>query len=160
MIDGPAAVAALEAAGFTHLVWLPDSHLGTWEAALTGSRLGPVRACREGEAVALAAGLMLGGANPLVAIQCTGFFEAGDAVRNVVHDLKLPLKMLVGVRGWHAVRAGRSQDNCAHFAEKLVAAWDLPYNLFDPATQDAEGFATAAQGLLDHPGAGAILWAE
>src|SRR5437588_381026 len=46
MIDGPAAVAALEAAGFTHLVWLPDSHLGTWDAALSGSRLAPIRAAR------------------------------------------------------------------------------------------------------------------
>src|SRR5437762_13597494 len=109
MINGPAAVAAIEAAGFTHLVWLPDSNLGTWESALAGSRLGPVRACREGEAVAIAAGLMLGGARPLVAIQCTGFFEAGDAIRNGVHDLKLPLKMIVGVRSWHAVHDGRSQ---------------------------------------------------
>src|SRR5438477_504902 len=59
MINGPAAVAAIEAAGFTHLVWLPDSNLGTWESALAGSRLGPARACREGEAVAIAAGLVL-----------------------------------------------------------------------------------------------------
>src|SRR5215212_1395084 len=102
MTDGPAVVAALEAAGFTHLVWIPDSHLGTWEPALAGSRLAPVRVCREGEAVGLAAGLMLGGAAPLVVMQCTGFFEAGDAVRNVVHDLKLPLKMVVGVRNLRA----------------------------------------------------------
>src|SRR5207248_9078800 len=133
MIDGPSVVAALEAAGFTHLVWLPDSHLGTWDAALAGSRLAPVRVCREGEAVAVAAGLLLGGASPLVAIQCTGFFEAGDAVRNVAHDLKLPLKMVVGVRSYRAFREGKSKDNCAHFAEKLVAAWELPFKWFDGA---------------------------
>ena len=40
----------------------------------------------------LAAGLMIGGAKPLVVVQCTGFFEAGDAVRNVVHDLELKLE--------------------------------------------------------------------
>src|SRR6476660_7438982 len=108
MIDGAAVVTALEAAGFTHLVWIPDSHLGTWEAALAGSRLAPVRPCREGEAVGIAAGLILGGARPLLVMQCTGFFEAGDAVRNVVHDLKLPLKMIVGVRSWKAMQAGKS----------------------------------------------------
>src|SRR4051794_33783237 len=126
MTDGPAVVAALEAAGFTHVVWIPDSHLGTWEAALTASRLQLIRPCREGEAVGIAAGLILGGAKPLVVMQCTGFFEAGDAVRNVAHDLKLPLKMIVGVRGWKAARGGKTADNCPHFAERIVKAWDLP----------------------------------
>ncbi len=126
-------VSALAAAGFTHLVWIPDSHLGTWEAALSGSRLAPIRPCREGEAVGIAIGLMLGGARPLVVVQCTGFFEAGDAVRNAVHDLKLPLKMVIGVRGERAVRAGTGGDNCPHFAARLVAAWELPHTRFDPA---------------------------
>ena len=160
MIDGPAVVAALEAAGFTHLVWLPDSHLGTWDAALSGSRLGPVRACREGEAVAIAAGLMLGGAKPLVAIQCTGFFEAGDAVRNVVHDLKLPLKMIVGVRSYRAFREGKSKDNCAHFAEKLVAAWELPFEWVAPDVDGPNRFAAVLRTTVDRPGAGVILWSE
>lgn len=160
MIDGPAVVAALEAAGFTHLVWLPDSHLGTWEAALAGSRLGPIRACREGEAVGIAAGLMLGGARPLVAIQCTGFFEAGDAIRNVVHDLKLPLKLIVGVRSYRAFREGKSKDNCAHFAEKLVAAWELPFEWVAPDTDNPDQFAAVLRTMIAHPGAGVILWAE
>ena len=157
MTDGPAVVAALEAAGFTHLVWLPDSHLGTWDAALTGSRLAPVRVCREGEAVAVAAGLILGGAKPLVAIQCTGFFEAGDAIRNVVHDLKLPLKLLIGVRSWRAGREGTSKDNCPHFTERLVQAWELPHRWVDPATADA---ATVFRGLRDDPGPAVLLWGE
>src|SRR5438045_8450340 len=103
MLDGPTVVRAIQAAGFTHVVWVPDSHLGTWDAALHASpavRL--VRPAREGEAVGIAAGLMLGGARPLGAVQCTGFFEAGDAVRNVAHDLTLPPKLLVGVRSWRA----------------------------------------------------------
>ena len=160
MIDGSAAVAALESAGFTHVVWIPDSHFGTWDAGLTASRLAPIRVCREGEAVGLAAGLMLGGANPLVVIQCTGFFEAGDAVRNVVHDLKLPLKLLVGVRSYRAFREGKSKDNCAPFAEKLVAAWELPASWFDPEAGSAEGFALAIGGLVAQPGAAALLMAE
>src|SRR5436853_484586 len=61
MLDGPSVVAALKAAGATHVVWLPDSELGTWEAALTGpGGLPLIRVCREGEAVAVAAGLCRG----------------------------------------------------------------------------------------------------
>src|SRR4051812_4787701 len=94
MLEPAAAVRHLEAAGFTHVVWIPDSSLGPWESALDASKqLTLIRPCREGEAIGIAAGLMLGGAQPVVVIQCTGLFEAGDALRNVVHDLKLPLKL-------------------------------------------------------------------
>src|SRR5262245_57104223 len=99
MFDGPSVVAALKQCDVTHVVWLPDSELGTWEGAITGLNGFPlIRVCREGEAIAVAAGLMLGGQRPVVVIQCTGLFEAGDALRNIVHDLKLPLFLIVGVR--------------------------------------------------------------
>jgi sulfopyruvate decarboxylase TPP-binding subunit len=160
MIAPTAVAAALEAAGFTHLVWIPDSHLGTWEPALAGSSLAPIRVTREGEAVGVAAGLMLGGARPLVAVQCTGFFEAGDAVRNVAHDMKLPLKMIIGVRSLRASRAGKSADNCPQFAEKLVAAWELPYREFDPAAGSEAELAAALRELAGSDAARVLLWAE
>ena len=153
-------VSALEAAGFTHLVWIPDSHLGTWEPALRASRLAPIRVCREGEAVGVAIGLLLGGARPLVAIQCTGFFEAGDAIRNAAHDLKLPLKLIIGVRSARAALAGKTGDNCPHFAEKVVAAWELPHTRFDPAEADTASLASTLKALADQPTPAALLWAE
>ena len=153
-------VSALEAAGFTHLVWIPDSHLGTWDAALRESRLAPIRVCREGEAIGLAIGLLLGGARPIVAVQCTGFFEAGDAIRNAAHDLKLPLKLIIGVRSARAARTSKTTDNCPHFAEKVVAAWELPHTRFDPAEADANALAAALKALVDQPTPAAILWAE
>jgi sulfopyruvate decarboxylase TPP-binding subunit len=160
MLDPRAIVTGLETVGFTHLVWIPDSHLGTWESALEKSCLAPIRVTREGEAIGLAAGLMLGGARPLVAMQCTGFFEAGDALRNVAHDLKLPLKMIVGVRSWTAHSLGKSSDNCPRFAEKLIQAWDIPHSLFDPTGSTPEQLAVVLRGLVGHPGPAAILWAE
>jgi sulfopyruvate decarboxylase TPP-binding subunit len=160
MIEPAAVVAALEASGFTHLVWIPDSHLGTWESALARSKLAPIRVTREGEAVGIAAGLMLGGAKPLVAVQCTGFFEAGDAVRNVAHDMKLPLKLIVGVRSLRAFRAGKSSDNCAHFAEQIVKAWELPYSEFDPEAASATDLAASLRKLIEAPGPAVLLWVE
>jgi sulfopyruvate decarboxylase TPP-binding subunit len=152
--------AALEAAGFTHLVWIPDTHLGTWETALRASKLAPIRVCREGEAIGVAIGLMLGGAKPVVAIQCTGFFEAGDAVRNAAHDLKLPLKLIIGVRSERAAKAGKGTDNCPRYAERVVVAWELPHARFDPAEADAHQLAAELKSLADQPTPAAILWAE
>jgi hypothetical protein len=130
MLDSAQVVRLIEEAGFTHVVWIPDSYVGPWETALASSdKLRLIRACREGEAIAIAGGLMLGGARPLVVIQCTGFFEAGDALRNIVHDLKLPLKLIVGVRSYQAHLAGKTSDNCPVFTEPIARAWHLPFKV-------------------------------
>lgn len=157
---GPAVATALDAAGFTHVVWVPDSHLGTWEDALLASPLTLVRACREGEAVGIAAGLMLGGASPVVAVQCTGFFEAGDAVRNVAYDLALPLKLIVGVRSWKAFAEGRSADSAARLAEPVVRGLGLPMSRFDPAAQSPDELRAAVGFLAAQAGPFVLLWAE
>lgn len=132
MLNGPAVVAALKACGVTHVIWIPDSELGTWEQALTGPDGVPlIRVCREGEAVAVAAGLLLGGRNPVVLIQCTGLFEAGDALRNVIHDLHLPLFLVVGVRSYYLHKEGKTADSCPVFTEPILKAWQIPYVVLD-----------------------------
>jgi sulfopyruvate decarboxylase subunit alpha len=139
MLDGPAVAEALAANGVTHVVWLPDSELGQWEAALLAQPgLQLIRVCREGEAFAIAAGLLLGGKRPVVLIQCTGLFEAGDSLRNVVHDLGLPLFVVVGVRSWKAHQRGATPDTCPRFTEAIVAAWQLPVTWLDDASTAAD----------------------
>ena len=57
MFDGPAVVAALKCAGVSQVVWIPDTELGAWEPALAADPdLKLIRVCREGEAIAVAAG--------------------------------------------------------------------------------------------------------
>jgi len=132
MLDGPSVVAAFKECGITHVVWLPDSELGTWEQALgADSEMRLIRVCREGEAMAVAAGLILGGCRPVIAIQCTGLFEAGDSLRNIVHDLKLPLFLIVGLRGYYAYQQKKTSDTCPVFAEPILRAWLIPYTIFD-----------------------------
>lgn len=123
MFDGREITDLLEQLGFTHVIWLPDSTLGQWEDALERSRsLQLIRVCREGEAWPLAAGLAIGGARPLVMMQCTGFYESGDALRNVVFDLKVPIVALVGVRNW---LIPESSDSAKRFAPAIGNAWGV-----------------------------------
>jgi sulfopyruvate decarboxylase TPP-binding subunit len=132
MLDGPSVVAALESCGVTHVVWIPDSEIGQWEPALkAATQLQLLRVCREGEAIALAAGLKLGGKHPVVLIQCTGLFEAGDTLRNILHDLHLPLFFLIGVRSYLAHQRGESTDSCPIFTEPILRAWHVPYIVID-----------------------------
>lgn len=160
MIDGASLVAALRKSGVTDVVWIPDSYLGTWEAALASAgdiRL--VRVSREGEAIALAAGLMLGGRKPIVVIQCTGLFEAGDSLRNIVHDLKLPLFLVVGLRSHLAAQRGPVADTCPQFSEPIMKTWRVPYVLLDDKST-ADDLASEYRKAQGEKRAGAVVIAE
>ena len=118
-------VAAFTELGITHVVWIPDTTTGQWDTALQAApEIQLIQVCREGEAWALAAGLYLGGAKPIVVIQCTGLFESGDAMRNIVHDYKLPIFGLVGYRSYLNA-SSLPGDTCLKFTEPVLEAWAL-----------------------------------
>jgi len=156
MLDGATLLELLKQHHVSHVVWLPDSCLGRWERELAQDRqVRLIRVSREGEAIGVAAGLMLGGKRPVVTIQCTGLFEAGDALRNVVYDLGLPLFLIVGIRSWQHYQAGLSQDSAARFAIPILEAWQIPYVWLSPgdpagilAQALRDGFASRAQAVL------------
>jgi sulfopyruvate decarboxylase subunit alpha len=160
MLNGPEVVAALKSCGITHVIWIPDSELGVWEQALTGPEGLPlIRVCREGEAFAVAAGLHMGGRKPVVIIQCTGLFEAGDALRNVLHDMHVPLFLIVGVRSYYLHREGKTADTCPIYTEPIVRAWQIPYVLLDQ-NHGAEDLAKAIRQARTEGRCGAALVAE
>jgi sulfopyruvate decarboxylase TPP-binding subunit len=97
MFTGEQVGTLLSTHGFTHVVTLPDSTIGRWEQGIERAGIKLVRVCREGEAWTIAGGLHLGGATPLVMIQCTGLSESGDALRNMIHDWKFPIYSMVGL---------------------------------------------------------------
>ena len=116
--------------GITHIVWLPDSEARfMYEAMTSQHEIALVPICREGEAVAIATGLMLGGKNPVVLHQNTGFFESGDSVRGLALDLKLPLLIVLGYRGWR--RDAPMTDSAGIFIEPILNAWGIKHYLVE-----------------------------
>lgn len=135
MFSGPEIAATFRSLGFTHVVGIADSTLGRWHEAIEAAEgLRLVRVCREGEAWEVAAGLYLGGATPLVMIQCTGFFESGDALRNVLHDWRLPIFAVIGYRSY-LNQETLPGDTCLVFTEPLLAAWRIDHRLITDAGQ-------------------------
>lgn len=123
MFSGPEIATILANLGVTDVVWLPDSALGPWEGALASSpQLRLIRVCREGEAWPLAAGLCLGGRNPILIMQSTGLFESGDALRNILFDLRIPLFAIVGARSY---LVEGTNDSAKRFVDPILNAWQL-----------------------------------
>jgi len=157
MFTGPELVDTLEQLGVTHVVWVPDTTFGQWEPALEASdKLRLVRVCREGEAWPLAAGLHIGGQTPVVVMQMTGFFESGDALRNIVFDLQVPLFAIVGARNW---LVPASPDSAKRFAEPILKAWGLDYVLLGKASEKAK-LSEHYRACAAHQRPGILLMAE
>jgi sulfopyruvate decarboxylase subunit alpha len=135
VFTGKQIVALFRELGITHVVFVPDSTIGRWDEALSNADgLQLIRVCREGEAWAVAGGLYLGGATPLVLIQCTGLFESGDALRNIVHDWHLPIFSMIGYRSY-LNQDTLPGDTCLVFTEPILDAWKIPYKLITDASQ-------------------------
>jgi len=149
-------VAELKKNNISHVVWLPDSETNFMFQLLTNEpTLDLVPVCREGETMAIAAGLWVGGKRPIVLIQNTGIFEAGDSIRGLGLDVNQPLVMLVGYRGWS--RHGLTKDSAARFIEHILHAWGITYYLIE-TDEDADRISLAIEEAdrTSKPGAGLV----
>ena len=120
----------LKKCGITHIVWLPDSEARfMYDAMMSQNEIALVPVCREGEAVAIASGLLIGGKNPVVLHQNSGFYESGDSVRGIAIDLHLPILIMLGYRGWR--RDAAMTDTAAIFLEPVLKAFGIKYYLIE-----------------------------
>jgi sulfopyruvate decarboxylase subunit alpha len=131
---GPSAgrtLAVIKRLGFTHALSIPDSESRHLHAALESDpEIELIMPCREGESIAIGAGLWVGGAKPLILLQNTGLMEAGDALRGCGLGPSIPLRLLVGWRGFAGWEAGRRPiDSAFTYTESILAAWGVPYEV-------------------------------
>ena len=116
--------------GVTHVVWLPDSETNfMYNQMMAQENLDLIPVSREGESMAIAAGLWVGGKTPVVLIQNTGLFESGDSIRGLGLDISFPMVMMIGYRGW--TRHGVTNDSAARFTEPILHAWGINYYLVE-----------------------------
>ena len=145
----------LKKCGVTHIVCLPDNESQfLYQTLTTRSDFTVVPFCREGEAIAIATGLILGGKTPVVLHQNTGFFESGDSVRGLGLDLQLPLLLLITYRGWR--RNSLITDSAALFIEPILNAWAIRYYLVE-TNEDVEKVSLAFKEAHDTQKPVAIL---
>lgn len=139
---GPLAqtlVDELERNGVSHVVGIPDNtSAALYRLLAETSNIRLLTVTREGEAFAVASGLWLGGAKPLVLIQNTGLLESGDSLRGTAVRMGVPLVCLITYRGYaklpseaaHGVMTRADIDSVAVVTEPTLEAWRVPYELY------------------------------
>jgi sulfopyruvate decarboxylase subunit alpha len=137
MVDQQSAILSAETLvdefeknGVTHVVTIPDSETNyLYELMKNQSWIEIVPASREGETMAIALGLLVGGKVPVCLIQNTGMMESGDSIRGMALDSGFPLVLVVGYRGW--TRHGVVTDSAARYTEPFLHAMGINYYLVE-----------------------------
>jgi sulfopyruvate decarboxylase TPP-binding subunit len=131
------ARAALAAEGYRtprheHLGWIlsvPDTHQKSVLAALDKERAIRVLTCStEDEAVAIAAGLWVGGEPALLMIQHAGLYASVNTLRGVAIDGRVPTFYMIGLLGRERDREPReSRHSMVRYCEPLLDVFGVPH---------------------------------
>jgi thiamine pyrophosphate-dependent acetolactate synthase large subunit-like protein len=141
MLRAQRVLDELKRLNVTHVVGLPDNATAALFTLLASDpTIQLITVTREGEAFAIASGLWMGGRNPVVLIQNTGFLESGDALRGTAQRMRIPLLCLINYRGYATIKNISSEnlsaddlsrpdvDSAALHFEPTLKAWSLPYD--------------------------------
>ena len=163
MAQAQLVLDALYRHAVTDVVSLPDNSSAALLLLLRESAdIRLLSVTREGEAFALAAGLWMGGRNPLVLIQNTGLLESGDSLRGTLLRMRIPVVCLVTYRGyaklarWGApppepnpeILSRPDLDSVAVMTEPTLRAWGVPFDFLhtdDDVSKVSAAFAQAQQ---------------
>lgn len=133
MASAQKIVNELKKQDITHVIGVPDNGSARiYELLRSEPEIEVITVTREGEAFAIASGLYVGGKRPVIIIQNTGFLESGDAIRGTVVNMRVPVVVFIGYRGYHnRDEDGQWIDSVATFLEPTLKAWNLPYEMLE-----------------------------
>ncbi|HEV7664019.1 MAG TPA: hypothetical protein VGQ62_10830 [Chloroflexota bacterium] len=128
-VSAAAIVSELLRLGISHVINVPDTHQRTVLSELARqSQINVITACTEDEAIAINAGLYVGGQRPFLSIQQVGLLAAMNNVKGISMDARIPTCMLVGYFGRDVSRPAR--ENAARavsLIEPTLDTWGVPY---------------------------------
>ena len=128
-VSARAIVDVLRKLGVTHVINVPDTHQRTLLAELSRqSQIRVLTACTEDEAIAINAGLWIGGQHPLLSIQQVGLLAAMNNLKGVSLDARIPTCMLVGYFGRDVTRSARENaSRSIKLIEPTLDVWGVKY---------------------------------
>ena len=128
-VSARAILDELNALEITHVINVPDTHQRSLLAELARqSRIRLLTACTEDEAIAINAGLWIGGQRPMVDIQHVGLLASMNNLKALALDGRIPTCVLVGYFGRDVTRAARDDASRAvRLIEPTLETWGVAY---------------------------------
>ena len=157
-VPATAIIDELRALGISHVINVPDTHQRTLLAELAQrSDFQLLTACTEDEAIAINAGLWIGGQRPIVSIQHVGLLAAMNSLKGIAIGARVPTCLLVGYYGRDVTRPARENTARAiDLIEPTLDVWGVRYFPLE-APADLEVISAAYQHALDTRGPSVVL---
>jgi sulfopyruvate decarboxylase TPP-binding subunit len=157
-VSAEAILQELTRLDITDVINVPDTHQRSLLAALARqSRIRLLTACTEDEAIAINAGLWIGGRRPVLSIQEVGLLAAMNNVKALCMDARIPTCMLVGYFGRDVTRPAR--DNASRgvrLIEPTLEAWGVAYFPIE-GPDDLLAVGQAYRHSVEHHAAAVVL---
>jgi sulfopyruvate decarboxylase TPP-binding subunit len=151
-------VAELLKLRITHGIIVPDTHQRTLLAELSRqSQIRMITACTEDEAIAINAGLWIGGQRPILSIQHVGLLAAMNNVKGIAMDGRIPTCMLVGYFARDLTRSARENaSNAVRLIEPTLDTWGVAYFPIE-GPEELPAIARAYRHSEEHQGPAVVL---
>ncbi len=149
---------AIRDVGVTDVVAVPDTHQRSLITLIDQQdEIRFIQAATEDEAVALAAGLIVGGRKPLVQIQHAGLYACVNHLRGIAGDGRFPMVFMIGLLGRDPYRLPSDHaGSMVMLAEPLLDTMQVPHYLLD-APADVHMIAEAFAAAEERQGPTALL---
>jgi len=150
-VPAAAIVSELRRLEISHVVNVPDTHQRTLLAELARqSEIRLITACTEDEAIAINAGLWIGGQRPIISIQHVGLLAAMNNLKGIAMDARIPTCMLVGYFGRDVTRPARENAaRAVRLIEPTLDTWNVAYFPLE-RPEDLPVLARAHHYSLEH----------
>ena len=151
-------LAAIRDAGVQDIVLVPDTHQRTLlDLLMADPEIRTVHCSTEDEAVAISAGLIIGGRRPMMQIQHAGLYASVNNLRGVALDGHFPIVLLIGLLGRDPELAPRDDGgSMVRLCEPLLDTLGIPSYLLDSA-DDLHYVSTAFDEAAARQGPVALL---
>ena len=151
-------LSAIREAGVQDVVLVPDTHQRTvLDLLMADDEIRTVHCSTEDEAVAVSAGLIIGGRRPMMQIQHAGLYACVNNLRGVALDGRLPIVLLIGLLGRDPeLEPEEDGSSMVRLCEPLLETLDIPSHLLD-GPDDLHYIAEAFDQAAERNGPVALL---
>tara|TARA_Y100001970_G_C14068548_1_gene768065 strand:- start:146 stop:655 length:510 start_codon:yes stop_codon:yes gene_type:complete len=149
---------SIQSVGFTDVVAVPDTHQRSLIDILSKHETPRfIQAATEDEAIAIAAGLIVGGRVPLVQIQHAGLYASVNHLRGIAEDGRFPMVLLIGLLSRDAELLPQEHGgSMVRLAQPLLDTFDIPHYLMEKE-EDLNFIESAYQLAQEREGPVALL---
>ena len=139
MINAEAFIEAAGGLGFTHYTGVPCSYLTPFiNYVINDGRLAYISSANEGDALATAAGLTLGGKRAVAMMQNSGLGNAVNPLTSLAQTFAIPVLLIVTHRGKPGQADEPQHELMGKITGEMFSLMDIPWEPFPTEEQDIE----------------------